>query len=116
MSPKKKYYETAAETLIKNLDKRGMEAYYVDNAEEALVVSIKNKGKTEDYQFSGKDREELLSKKDNPEEFNKYIRDNFEGLENAEVTNIKKEHEWSRTKEGGTKTVLPHRKVKSQEV
>ena len=87
-----------------------------DNTEEALVVSIKNKGKTEDYQFSGKDREELLSKKDNPEEFSKYIRDNFEGLENAEVTNIKKEHEWSRTKEDGTKTILPHRKVKSQEV
>lgn len=85
-------------------------------SEEALVVSIKNKGKTEDYQFSGKDREELLSKKDNPEEFNKYIRENFEGLENAEVANIKKKHEWSRTEEDGTKTVLPHRKVKSQEV
>ena len=32
MNPKKKFYETAAETLIKNLDKRGMEAYYVDFA------------------------------------------------------------------------------------
>ena len=27
MNPKKKFYETAAETLIKNLDKRGMAAY-----------------------------------------------------------------------------------------
>ena len=35
MNPKKKFYETAAETLIKNLDKRGMEAYYVDNTDDA---------------------------------------------------------------------------------
>ena len=35
MNPKKKFYETAAETLIKNLDKRGMEAYYVDNKDDA---------------------------------------------------------------------------------
>ena len=39
MNPKKKFYETAAETLIKNLDKRGMEAYYVDNGEEALKMA-----------------------------------------------------------------------------
>ena len=36
MSPKKKFYETAAETLIKNLNKRGMEGYYVDNGKEAV--------------------------------------------------------------------------------
>ena len=41
MNPKKKFYETAAETLIKNLDKRGMEAYYVDNGEEALKIGRK---------------------------------------------------------------------------
>lgn len=41
MSPKKKFYETAAETLIKNLDKRGMEAYYVDNAEDALNMALR---------------------------------------------------------------------------
>ena len=41
MNPKKKFYETAAETLSKNLDKRGMEAYYVDNGEEALKMALR---------------------------------------------------------------------------
>ena len=41
MTPRKKYYEAAAETLIKNLDKRGMEAYYVDNAEDALNMALR---------------------------------------------------------------------------
>ena len=41
MTPRKKYYEAAAETLIKNLDKRGMEAYYVDNAEDALTMALR---------------------------------------------------------------------------
>lgn len=41
MIPRKKFYETAAETLIKNLDKRGMEGYYVDNAEEALNMALR---------------------------------------------------------------------------
>ena len=41
MNPKKKFYETAAETLIKNLDKRGMEAYYVDNTDDALKMALR---------------------------------------------------------------------------
>ena len=41
MNPKKKFYETAAETLIKNLDKRGMEAYYVDNKDDALKMALR---------------------------------------------------------------------------
>lgn len=41
MNPKKKFYESAAETLIKNLDKRGMEAYYVDNGDEALNMALR---------------------------------------------------------------------------
>ena len=41
MTPRKKFYEAAAETLIKNLDKRGMEAYYVDNAEDALNMALR---------------------------------------------------------------------------
>ena len=41
LNPKKKFYETAAETLIKNLDKRGMEAYYVDNGEDALKMALR---------------------------------------------------------------------------
>ena len=40
MTPRKKYYEAAAATLIKNLEKRGMEAYYVDNSEEALQKAL----------------------------------------------------------------------------
>lgn len=40
MSPKKKFYETAAETLIKNLNKRGMEGYYVDNGKEAVEKAL----------------------------------------------------------------------------
>ena len=41
MNPKKKFYETAAETLIKNLDKRGMEAYSVDNTDDALKMALR---------------------------------------------------------------------------
>ena len=41
MNPKKKFYETAAETLIKKLDKRGMEAYYVDNKDDALKMALR---------------------------------------------------------------------------
>lgn len=41
MNPKKKFYETVAETLIKNLDKRGMEAYYVDNTDDALKMALR---------------------------------------------------------------------------
>ena len=41
MNPKKKFYETAAETLIKNLDKRGMEAYYVDNKDDTLKMALR---------------------------------------------------------------------------
>ena len=41
MNPKKKFYETAAETLIKNLDKRGMEAYYVDNKDDDLKMALR---------------------------------------------------------------------------
>lgn len=41
MNPKKKFYEAAAETLIKNLDRRGMEAYYVDNSDEALNMALR---------------------------------------------------------------------------
>lgn len=40
MIPRKQFYETAASTLIKNLEKRGMEGYYADNAEEALKKAI----------------------------------------------------------------------------
>ena len=40
MNPKKKFYETAAETLIKNLNKRGMEGYYADNGKEALEKAL----------------------------------------------------------------------------
>lgn len=41
LNPKKKFYETAAETLIKNLDNSGMEAYYVDNGEDALKMALR---------------------------------------------------------------------------
>ena len=41
MNPKKKFYEAAAQTLIKNLDKRGMEGYYVDNGEDALKMALR---------------------------------------------------------------------------
>lgn len=78
------------------------------NAEEALVVSIKNKGKTKEYQFSGKDKDELLALKDKPDEFNNYLRKNFEGLEDATVASVKttkgeldwknREHFWSKPK------------------
>lgn len=40
MSPKKKFYETAAAALIKNLEKRGMEGYYVDNVQDAVQKAI----------------------------------------------------------------------------
>lgn len=91
------------------------------NAEEALVVQLKNNGKTENYQFSGKDKEDLLALKDNPEEFNKYLRENFEGLDNVEAASIKttkgdldwknREHWYSKPKrKEETKTVVTETK------
>ena len=34
--PKKKYYENAAGTIIKNLEKRQMKGFYVENSKKAL--------------------------------------------------------------------------------
>ncbi len=36
MTPKAKYYETLANTMIKNFEKRRMEAYYYPTAKEAV--------------------------------------------------------------------------------
>ena len=35
MTPKAKYYETLANTMIKNFEKRRMEAYYYPTAKDA---------------------------------------------------------------------------------
>lgn len=37
MNPKKQYYENAANSLIKKLNLRGMDGYYIDNRTEALT-------------------------------------------------------------------------------
>lgn len=39
MTPKKIYYENLADTLIDKFNKRGIEGYYCDNAEEALLTA-----------------------------------------------------------------------------
>lgn len=39
MSSKKQYYETLADTLIDKFNKRGIEGYYCDNANEALITA-----------------------------------------------------------------------------
>ena len=39
MSPKKVYYENLADNLIEKFNKRGIEGYYCDNAEEALLTA-----------------------------------------------------------------------------
>lgn len=39
MSPKKIYYENLADSLIERFNKRGIEGYYCDNAEEALLMA-----------------------------------------------------------------------------
>lgn len=85
-----------------------------DQAEEALIVQLKNNGKTENYQFSGKDKEDLLALKDNPEEFNKYLRENFEGLDKVEAAKIKTTKE--RDPEASKFNIFAKRKIKSQEV
>ncbi len=36
MTPKQQYYRNAAQTIIKNLQKRKMEGYYFDTASEAV--------------------------------------------------------------------------------
>lgn len=48
MSPKKKYYETIAKTLIKNFEKRGMEGYYCEDSKQAVekVLSMMPAGST----------------------------------------------------------------------
>lgn len=40
MNPKKNYYKTIADTVIKNLTKRKIEGYYVNNKEEALEKAL----------------------------------------------------------------------------
>lgn len=89
-------------------------ANITQNADEALVVQLKNNGKTQNYQFSGKDKEDLLALKDKPEEFNKYIRENFEGLDKAEAAKIKTTRE--RDPEASKFNIFAKRKIKSQEV
>lgn len=39
MSPKKVYYENLADNIIDKFNKRGIEGYYCDNAEEALLTA-----------------------------------------------------------------------------
>lgn len=39
MSPKKQYYENAADSLIEKFNLRGIEGYYCDNAEDALTMA-----------------------------------------------------------------------------
>lgn len=39
MSPKKIYYENLADSLIERFNKRGIEGYYCDNAEEAVLTA-----------------------------------------------------------------------------
>lgn len=39
MSPKKVYYENLADSIIEKFNKRGIEGYYCDNAEEALITA-----------------------------------------------------------------------------
>ena len=40
MTPKKQYYKNAAETVIKNLEKRRMEGYYCETKEEAVALAL----------------------------------------------------------------------------
>ena len=40
MTPKAKYYETLANTMIKNFEKRRMEAYYYPTAKEAVEKAL----------------------------------------------------------------------------
>ena len=40
MTPKAKYYETLANTMIKNFEKRRMEAYYCPTAKEAVETGL----------------------------------------------------------------------------
>lgn len=39
MSPKKIYYENLADSIIEKFNKRGIEGYYCENAEEALLTA-----------------------------------------------------------------------------
>ncbi|MFT4145920.1 MAG: lactate utilization protein [Mobilitalea sp.] len=39
MSPKKIYYENLADTIIEKFNKRGIEGYYCDNREDALLTA-----------------------------------------------------------------------------
>jgi len=48
MNPKKKYYENAAKTVIKNFEKRRIEGFYCENKEAAVmkVLEIMEEGKS----------------------------------------------------------------------
>ena len=40
MTPTKQYYKNAAETVIKNLKKRGMEGYYAETCKDAVEIAL----------------------------------------------------------------------------
>ncbi len=40
MTPKKQYYKNAAETVIKNLEKRNMQGFYCDTAADAVALAL----------------------------------------------------------------------------
>lgn len=61
----------------------------VENSTDALQVTVKQNGKNQDiYITDTKGVDDLTKLKDKPDEFKKYLKDNYEGLDNIELGKI----------------------------
>jgi hypothetical protein len=63
----------------------------MNSAEDALQVSVKRNGKTEDILISDqKGIDDLIKLKDKPDEFKQYLKDNYEGFDDFELKGVTK--------------------------
>ena len=57
-TPREMYYETLANTIIKNLEKRQMEGFYcptVEEAEKKITILLEKDGEVKEENFTAED-------------------------------------------------------------
>ena len=60
-----------------------------EQAQDALVVQVKNKGKTQDIAITGQGKTDLEGLRRDPEGFKNYLRQNYTDLDQIELANVK---------------------------
>lgn len=101
---------------MKSAKAKGQAQVLDAKAHDALVVTVNNKGKKQDLQFIGQDKTDLEALKNDPIAFEKYIKENFEGLDDVKLVNIntvKGDLDWKNREHWYS---LPKRKESTQQV